>query len=150
MTYSAHKQHRAVVLLAEDNENDAMLMREGFKRANAAVDLHVVANGEECLAFLRREGGYASAPMPDLLLLDLNMPRKDGREVMAEIVADKQLQHLPVIVLTTSADEREILSLYRLRCNSYVIKPVNFEHFLKIVRSIVDYWFTAVRLPQTD
>ena len=137
----------AEILLVEDNEDDVLLTREGFKDAKLAVHLHHVSNGEECLAFLRREPPYEGAPRADLVLLDLNMPIMDGREVLAAIVADPALSHLPVIILTTSDSEGDILSMYRLRCSSYITKPVNFDRFVKIVRSLTDYWFTVVVLP---
>ena len=136
------------VLLAEDNDNDVELTRQGFKRTKLLLNLHRVRNGEECLAFLRKQGEYANAPTPDLILLDLNMPKMDGREVLAEIVADENLKSLPVVVLTTSEEGEEILKLYKLRCSSYIIKPVDFEQFLRVVRSITEYWFTVVVLPK--
>lgn len=135
------------ILLVEDNENDVILMRQGFKRVNPRVNLHHVKEGEECLAFLRRQGAYTNAPTPALILLDLNMPRKDGREVLAEITADEHLCHLPVVILTTSADEQEIRKMYQLRCSSYIVKPVNFAQFLRVIQLISDYWLTAVVLP---
>ena len=99
------------------------------------------------MAFLRKEGKYSTAPTPDLLLLDINMPRMDGREVLAEMVADETLNAIPVVVLTTSAQDEEILKMYKLRCSSYIIKPVDFDQFLHVVRSIAEYWFTVVVLP---
>ncbi len=135
------------ILLVEDNENDVELTRQGFKRAKLVVNLHHVKDGEECMAFLRNQGEYTDAPVPDLILLDLNMPRMDGREVLAQLVADPNLAHLPVVILTTSAEEREILNMYKLRCSSYIIKPVDFDQFLRVIRSISDYWFTVVVLP---
>ena len=135
------------ILLAEDNEDDVELTRQGFHRAKLAVNLHHVNDGEECMAFLRKQGAYADAPTPDLILLDLNMPRKDGREVLTELVADERLAHLPVVILTTSAEEQEILSMYKCRCSSYIIKPVDFDKFVQVVRLISDYWFTVVVLP---
>jgi two-component system response regulator len=139
----------AEILLVEDNENDVLLTREGFKRAKLMVNLHHVNDGEECMGFLRKLGRYADAPTPDLILLDLNMPRKDGREVLAEMVSDPELRHLPVVILTTSSDEREILNMYKLRCSSYIVKPVDFDQFLKVVRSVSEYWFTVVVLPSS-
>jgi chemotaxis family two-component system response regulator Rcp1 len=111
------------------------------------LNLYHVRDGEECLAFLRKQGRYSKATTPDLILLDLNMPRMDGREVLAEVVADKTLNAIPVVVLTTSAHEAEILKLYKLRCSSYIVKPVDFEQFLRSVRLIAEYWFTVVVLP---
>ena len=135
------------VLLAEDNENDVELTRLGFEQAKMPVTLHHVKDGEEGIAFLRKEGQYASAPTPDLVLLDLNMPRMDGREMLAEIAADEHLRHIPVIVLTTSSAEAEILNMYRLRCSSYIVKPMTFAQFSRVMETIADYWFTIVALP---
>ncbi|MEZ6037538.1 MAG: response regulator [Planctomycetota bacterium] len=138
----------ANLLLAEDNEDDVMLMREGFRRAKLQVNLHHVEDGERCLQFLRRQGQYADAPTPDLILLDVNMPVMSGREVMREISADPSLSHLPVVVLTTSPDERDVLELYRLRCSSYIVKPVDFPKFIKVVQDLTNYWFALVVLPK--
>jgi two-component system, chemotaxis family, response regulator Rcp1 len=137
----------AEILLAEDNENDVELTRLAFKRCKLMLNLHHVPDGEECMAFLRKQGKYSNAPTPDLILLDLNMPRMDGREVLAEVVADKSLNAIPVVVLTTSAHDVEILKMYKLRCSSYIIKPVDFEQFLHAVALIAEYWFTVVVLP---
>jgi two-component system, chemotaxis family, response regulator Rcp1 len=137
----------AEILLVEDNENDVLLTRQGFKRAKLMVNLHHVRDGEECMRFLRKQAEYADAPTPDMVLLDLNMPKMDGREVLAELVKDENLCHLPVVILTTSAEEREILDMYRLRCSSYIVKPVDFNQFLGAIRMIGDYWFTVVVLP---
>ncbi|MDX2220730.1 MAG: response regulator [Burkholderiales bacterium] len=138
----------AVVLLAEDNDNDVELTRLSFKRSKIACELHVVGDGEECMAFLRREGIYADAPFPDLLLLDLNMPRKGGGEVMAEIAEDPDLCHLPVVILTTSSSDAEILKMYQLRCSSYIVKPLDFIQFQRCVAQITDYWFELVVRPK--
>lgn len=135
------------VLLAEDREDDALLTREAFKRSGRPVNLHHVENGLECMAFLRKEGRHARAPTPDLLLLDLNMPLMGGREVLAAIVADERLKHLPVVVLTTSDAETDVLDMYRMRCSSFITKPVDFEQFLKVVSGLVEYWMTVVVLP---
>jgi chemotaxis family two-component system response regulator Rcp1 len=137
----------AEILLAEDNDNDVELTRQGFKRAKLLVNLHCVRDGEECLAFLRKQGEYMNAPTPDLILLDLNMPKIGGREVLAEIMGDDRLKSLPVVVLSTSEEGEEILKMYKMRCNSYIVKPVDFEQFLKVVRAIAEYWFTVVVLP---
>ena len=139
----------AEILLVEDNENDVVLTRQGFRNSSPPVNLHHVSDGVECMAFLRHEGPYAAAPVPDLVLLDLNMPRMDGREVLAELVADERLRHLPVVILTTSAEEREILNMYRLRCSSYIVKPIDFKEFQRLIRLITEYWFTAVALPHS-
>ena len=114
-----------------------------------AVTLHHVKDGEEGIAFLRKEGQFADAPTPDLVLLDLNMPRMDGREMLAEIAADDRLRHIPVIVLTTSSADAEILNMYRLRCSSYIVKPMTFSQFSRVMASIADYWFTIVSLPNS-
>lgn len=137
----------AHVLLAEDNENDVELTRLSFRRSKIACTLHVVQDGVECMEFLRRQGAYANAPRPDLLLLDLNMPRMGGAEVMAEIARDPELCHLPVVILTTSSSDAEILRLYQLRCSSYIIKPLDFNQFQKCVAQITDYWFELVVKP---
>lgn len=135
------------ILLVEDNENDVLLTQEGFKRASFRVNWHHVPNGLECMRFLRREEPYAQSPTPDLILLDLNMPIMDGREVMAEVASDESLKHLPVVVLTTSEAETDVLDMYRLRCSSYVAKPVDFDHFLDAVTTFGKYWLTLVQLP---
>jgi CheY-like chemotaxis protein len=137
----------AEILLVEDNDNDVELTRLGFERCKLLVNLHRVRNGEECMAFLRKEGNYADKPTPDLILLDLNMPRMDGREVLAEIAADESLRHLPTVVLTTSSADQDILSAYKLRCSSYIVKPVDFQQFVRVIQLITDYWFTVVVLP---
>jgi two-component system response regulator len=137
----------AVILLVEDNDNDVELTREGFRRSKLLIDLHHAQDGEECMAFLRKHGKFADAPTPDIILLDLNMPRMNGREVLTEISRDEKLRHLPVIILTTSQEELEILKLYQLRCSSYIVKPVNFDQFLRAIHSFSDYWLTVVVLP---
>jgi chemotaxis family two-component system response regulator Rcp1 len=137
----------AEILLVEDNDNDVFLTRESFKMSRLAVNLHHVKDGEECMAFLRKQGKHAAAPIPDIILLDLNMPRMDGREVLAEVSDDESLRHLPVVILTTSADEQEILKMYKLGCSSYIVKPVNFEQFVRFIQSFSDYWLTVVALP---
>ena len=137
----------AVILIVEDNEDDVELMRISFSKSKLKVDLHHAGDGEECMAFLRKEGKFAGAPTPDLILLDLNMPRMDGREVLTAISRDQQFCHLPVVILTTSAEEGEILNMYKLRCSSYIIKPVDFAKFQRVVQAITDYWFEVVVLP---
>lgn len=139
----------AEILMVEDNEGDVLLARESFKRLAYPVQLHHVENGEECLAFLRKEGKYSAAPIPDLILLDLNMPIMSGREVLAEVVRDPQLCHLPVVILTTSANEQDITQMYALRCSTYVVKPLDFQEFQRIIQVIADYWFTVAALPGT-
>jgi two-component system response regulator len=137
----------AEVLLVEDNPNDVELTRIGFRRAKFSVNLHHVANGEECMRFLFKEGEYADKPSPDLILLDLNMPRMNGHEVLEEINRHEELKHLPVVILTSSQAETDILASYKLRCNAYMVKPVDFEQFTKVIDSLSDYWFTLVVLP---
>jgi CheY-like chemotaxis protein len=138
------------VLLVEDNSQDLILTREGFREAQLHVDLHHVVDGVECLAFLRREGKYHDAPGPDLILLDLNLPRMNGREVLAELVQDEDLRHIPVIVLSTSSADADVIDMYRLRCSSYMIKPVVFSEFVDMVRSFGKFWFDSAKLPRTD
>ena len=137
----------AEILLADDNDNDVELMRQGLKRSQVPVNLRRAKDGEECLAFLRKEGAYADAPTPDLILLDLNMPKIDGREVLVELASDEALRSLPVVILSTSTRPDEVRKMYALGCRSYVAKPVDFEEFLKVVRSLAEYWFTTVVLP---
>ena len=147
MTETGARLRAAEILLFEDNDDDAELTRIGFAQAKLAVHMHQVSNGEECMAFLRREGRFADAPRPDLVLLDLNMPRMDGREVLAELSADEALPQLPVVVMTTSLAERDVLDAYSLRCSSYVVKPVDFNQFSDVIKAIANYWFQLVVLP---
>ncbi len=140
----------AEVLLVEDDDNDVFITRKGFEEAKLSVNLHHVANGQECMAFLRKDGRYSDAPTPDLILLDLNMPVMDGREVMAEIVKDQQLRKLSVVILTTSNGARDILDMYNLRCSSYIVKPVDFTQFRRVIQQLSDYWFTVVVLPPKE
>ncbi|MFQ6132216.1 MAG: response regulator [Armatimonadota bacterium] len=135
------------ILLVEDNPGDVRLTQEGLKQGKICNHLSVVADGEEALAFLRREGEYADAARPDLILLDLNMPRKDGREVLAEVKADEALRHIPVVVLTTSDAEKDILRSYDLHANCYITKPVDLDQFLEVVKAIDDFWLSVVKLP---
>lgn len=137
----------AEILLVEDNENDVELTRIGFQKAKFSVNLQCVTNGEECMAFLRKEGRYAAAPTPDLILLDLNMPRMDGLEVLEEIGKDDSLRLLRVVILTSSSADEDILKSYKLRCCSYLVKPINFDGFAKMIQSLGDYWFTLVVMP---
>lgn len=142
------KDRRPVeILLVEDNSADVRLTREALKEAKVSNNLAVVDDGEKAMAYLRRENGYEDASVPDLILLDLNLPRKDGREVLADIKADPRLRQIPVVVLTTSAAEEDILRSYDLHANCYVTKPVQFEQFVTIVKSIEDFWLTIVTLP---
>jgi chemotaxis family two-component system response regulator Rcp1 len=137
----------AQLLLVEDNPGDVRLTRETLKDVKLMVDLHVVGDGVEAMAFLRRQGPYVNAPRPDLVLLDLNLPKKDGREVLAEIKSDPDLKRIPVVVLTISTAEEDILKSYNLYANAYVSKPLNLEQFAKITKAIEDFWFTIVKLP---
>ena len=147
MNFRLSQGRPAEILLVEDNDDDVELMRIGFERARFAVNLHHVPHGEACMEFLRNQGSYAQKPRPDLVLLDLNMPRMDGREVLAEIVRDERLRSLPVVVLTTSDSQEDVLASYNLRCSSYIVKPVDFHQFSRVVQGITDYWFTLVVLP---
>lgn len=135
------------ILLVEDNPGDVRLMQEGFKESKVRNTLHVVRDGVEALAFLRGGGEYADAPRPDLVLLDLNLPKKDGREVLAEIKEDPDLKRIPVVVLTISKAEEDILRSYNLHANCYITKPVDLEQFLGVVKAIDEFWFTIVKLP---
>jgi len=135
------------ILLVEDNPGDVRLTQEALKDNKVHNHLHVVGDGVEALAFLRGEGRYAGSPRPDLILLDLNLPRKDGREVLAEIKADTELRRIPVVVLTTSKAEEDILRAYDLSANCYITKPVDFDQFIRVVRSIEDFWLAMVKLP---
>jgi chemotaxis family two-component system response regulator Rcp1 len=135
------------ILMIEDSPSDALLAREALAQARLRNSLHVVEDGVEALAFLRREGPYANAPRPHLILLDLNLPRKDGREVLAEIKDDADLRLIPVVVLTTSKDEKDVLQAYGLHANCYIVKPVDFDQFIQVVQSIEHFWFTVVALP---
>src|SRR6266849_3509556 len=135
------------ILLVEDNPGDVRLTIEALKEAKVSNKLTTVPDGVEALAYLRREGRYAHAARPDLILLDLNLPRKDGREVLAEIKADQELRRIPVVVLTTSQSEEDISKAYDLNANCYVAKPVDLDHFIKVVRIIEEFWLTIVKLP---
>jgi two-component system, chemotaxis family, response regulator Rcp1 len=134
------------ILLVEDNPGDARLTREALRDAKVRNNLHVAPDGVEALAFLRRQGKHTTVPKPDLILLDLNLPRKDGREVLEEIKQDDQLRHIPVVILTTSQAERDIAESYRLRANAYVTKPVDLEQFLNVVQAIEHFWLEIVKL----
>lgn len=135
------------VLLVEDNPGDVRLTMEALKEAKMHNRVNVVMDGIEAMEFLRKEGKYADATRPDLILLDLNLPRKNGREVLAEIKADEELKCIPVVVLTTSEAEQDILKAYKLHANCYVSKPVDLDQFIKVVRSIESFWMTVVKLP---
>lgn len=135
------------ILLIEDNPADVRLTKEAFREGGCLTDLSVVEDGVEAMAFLRREGRYASAPRPDLILLDLNLPKKDGREVLAEIKSDRALARTPVIVLTSSRADRDICRAYELGANCYVTKPIDLEQFLQVVRAVQDFWLAVAELP---
>jgi len=136
------------ILLVEDNPGDVRLTREALREGKVHNNLHVAKDGVEALAFLRKEGDeYAGAVRPDLILLDLNLPRKDGREVLEEIKADPSLRHIPVVVLTSSEAEQDIVRAYDLHANCYVSKPVDLDQFITVVQSIENFWFTIVKLP---
>jgi CheY-like chemotaxis protein len=135
------------VLLVEDDPGDVLMTREAFADHKLKNTLHVVDNGADAMAFLRKEGDHADAPTPDLVLLDLNLPRMDGREVLAAIKGDELLRTIPVVVLTTSEAEEDVLRSYQLHANAYVTKPVDFECFVAIVRQIDDFFVSVVRLP---
>ncbi len=139
--------HAMEVLLVEDSPGDVRLTKEAFKDAKVCINLHVATDGVQAMAFLMREGEYANAPRPDLILLDLNLPKKDGREVLAEIKESPALKTIPVVVLTTSASEEDILRSYLLHANCYITKPVGLDGFLKVVQSIDHFWLSVVKLP---
>jgi two-component system, chemotaxis family, response regulator Rcp1 len=138
------------ILLVEDNPGDVRLTREALREGKLHNNLRVVDDGVKALAYLRREGEYADAPRPDLILLDLNLPRMSGREVLEEIKADPKLASIPVVVLTSSQAEQDIVRAYELRANCYVTKPVDLDQFVSVVQSIEDFWFTVVRLPPAE
>ncbi|HLK47393.1 MAG TPA: response regulator [Bryobacteraceae bacterium] len=139
---------RAVeILMVEDNPGDVRLAQEALKEGRLWNHLAVARDGVEALEYLRRSGPFATAASPDLILLDLNLPKKDGREVLAEIKTDERLRLIPVVILTTSRAEEDILKSYKLHANCYITKPVDFQQFASVVRSIEDFWFTVVKLP---
>ena len=138
------------ILLAEDSSTDVMLTKAALKFAKMRNNLHVVKDGVEVMSFLRKEGQYAGAPRPDLILLDLNMPRKDGREVLTEVKNDDDLKFIPVVVLTTSQAQEDVIKAYGLHANCYISKPVDFEQFTNVVRAIDNFWFTVVTLPAEE
>ena len=137
----------AEILLVEDNPGDVELTREALGDSKVSNNLHVVRDGVEAMQFLRRQGAYASSVRPDLILLDLNLPKKDGREVLADIKADEDLRIIPVVVLTTSKADEDILRSYQHHVNSYIAKPLDFAGFIKVVQSIENFWFSVVVLP---
>ena len=136
------------VLLVEDSPGDVRLTRDALDEANTTINLHVATDGVEAMQFLRQEGGHAGAPHPDLVLLDLNLPRMDGREVLAQVKADDRLKTIPIIILTTSDAEADIVKSYQLQANCYLSKPVQLDAFESLVKSINDFWLTKAKLPR--
>lgn len=136
------------ILLVEDSPADVLLTKEALSDSKLLVQLHVAENGMQAMEFLRHHGQYSEAPTPDLVLLDLNLPLKDGREVLADVKADPHLRSIPVVVLTTSQAEEDVLRAYGLHANCYITKPVDFESFVNVVRSIQQFWFSIVTLPK--
>ncbi len=137
----------AEILLVEDNEHYAYLTQRAFGQAKLTANLHHVNNGKKCLEFLRRQPPYSDAPVPDIVLLDLDMPVMDGRQVLAEIVKDEALKHLAVVVLTTQDEHSEILRMYQLRCSSYICKPAEYDKYVDMIKKFADYWLSVVMLP---
>jgi chemotaxis family two-component system response regulator Rcp1 len=144
------KLHPVEILLVEDSPTDVLLAKEALECSKLINNLHVVPDGVEAIGFLRREGKYKDSPRPGLILLDLNLPKKDGREVLAEIKSDEELKQIPVVVLTTSKSEADVLKAYGLHANCYVVKPVDFEKFSEVVANIERFWFAVVTLPGGD
>ena len=135
------------ILLAEDNPGDAKLTRKALEQGKVINNLHVVTDGVDAMAYLRQEGEYADKPRPDLVLLDLNMPRKDGREVLQDIKSDEDLRRIPVVVMTSSEAEEDIVQSYDLHANAYVTKPIDFDGFLDVVGGLEDFWLSVVKMP---
>ena len=135
------------ILMVEDNPADVRLTMEALKDSKVLTNFSVVGDGVEAMAFLQKEGKYAEAPRPDLILLDLSLPKKDGRELLKEIKADDELKRIPIVILTTSHDEEDIIKAYNFHANCYVTKPVDLDQFIKLVKSIEDFWLTIVKLP---
>ena len=147
MSGSAAEGTPIEVLLVEDDPGDVLMTREAFAEHKLNNNLNVVSDGDEALAYLRREGAYANAVRPDLILLDLNLPRRDGREVLAEIKNDQDLHQIPVVVLSTSQADEDVLRSYQLHANAYVTKPVDFDRFIAVVRQIDEFFLNVVKLP---
>jgi two-component system, chemotaxis family, response regulator Rcp1 len=147
MNNTAFTDRPAVILLVEDNDNDAELTKLGFAQSKLPAELHHVTDGEQCMQFLRKEKPHTNMPTPDLVLLDLHMPRMSGLEVLAAIGREENLMHLPVIVLTTSDAPSDVQAAYRLRCSSYIVKPVGFTAFAKTIEAVVTYWLRVAALP---
>jgi len=138
------------ILLVEDNPGDVRLTQEVLKEAKVKNELHIVCDGVEAMAFLRKEGKYKNVSTPDMVLLDLNLPRKSGHEVLNEIKTDENLKRIPVVILTVSKDEEDIIKSYNLYANCFITKPVNLQQFLSVVKSIEDFWLTIVKLPPKE
>jgi CheY-like chemotaxis protein len=141
------QNHAFEILLVEDNPGDVFLTQEAFREGKIIHRISVAEDGVEAIRFLKREGQYKNAPEPDLILLDLNLPKKDGRELLAEVKSDPSLQHIPVIVLTTSRADQDVARAYRLHANCYLTKPIQMDSFLSMIRSVEDFWLNIVRLP---
>jgi chemotaxis family two-component system response regulator Rcp1 len=140
----------AEILLVEDSPTDALLAKEALEFSKVINILHTVSDGVEAMAFLRKEGRYANVPRPDIILLDLNLPKMDGREVLQEIKSDKHLMTIPVVVLTTSRDEADVLKAYGLHANCYIVKPVDFGKFAEVIKTVEVFWFMVVTLPAKE
>ena len=138
---------RLMLLLVEDSRADARLIMEVFKEEKVAVDIEVVRDGEQAMDFLFKRGEYSTAATPNLILLDLNLPKKDGREVLEEVKKDAELSSIPIIILTTSQSEEDVIKSYKLHASCYVTKPIDLEHFVKVIRSLDEFWFSAVKFP---
>ncbi len=151
MNMNVRNKFKAVeILLIEDNPGDVRLTIEALKESKIINNLQVVEDGIEALSYLKKEGIYKDKPRPDLIILDLNLPKKDGREVLAEIKSDDYLKQIPIVILTTSEAEEDIIKSYELHANCYITKPVNMEQFVKVVKSVGDFWFSIVILPPSD
>jgi two-component system, chemotaxis family, response regulator Rcp1 len=138
------------ILLVEDNPGDVRLTKEALKDAKVLNDIYVAQDGVEAMQFLRKKGTFSEAPAPDLILLDLNLPRKDGRDVLAEIKQDSNLKHIPVVVLTTSKADEDIIKTYNLHANAYITKPVDLNRFIEIMHTLQEFWFSIVKLPPKE
>jgi len=138
------------ILLVEDNPGDVRLTQEVLNDGKVRNNMHVVKDGVDAISFLQQTGEYAGAPRPDIILLDLNLPKKDGREVLADIKADPDLKNIPIVVLTTSSAEQDIFRSYDLHANCYITKPVDLDQFIRVIRSIEDFWLTIVKLPRGE
>jgi chemotaxis family two-component system response regulator Rcp1 len=147
---SQHTASPVEILLVEDNPGDVRLTRESLAENKVRNNLHVARDGEEAIYFLHQEGPFRDVPNPDLILLDLNLPKKDGRMVLAEVKADPLLKHIPVVILTTSKAEEDVMKAYNLYANCYITKPVDVEQFMSVVRSIEEFWLTIVKLPKDE